>query len=68
LSDLKFHFVTLAFLAMACVKPASLKRGRAAHGYAVGNNLESDITVACGLTQLYMSAERTKHAPGARCH
>jgi pentatricopeptide repeat protein len=61
-SNLRFDCVTLASLIMACVKSCSVEMGRAAHGYAVRNNLESDRTVACGLIELYMSTERTEHA------
>uniref|UniRef100_A0ACD5VMN0 Uncharacterized protein n=1 Tax=Avena sativa TaxID=4498 RepID=A0ACD5VMN0_AVESA len=61
-SDLRFDCVTLASLIMACVKSCSVEMGRAAHGYAVRNNLESDISVASGLIKFYMSTERTEHA------
>lgn len=36
--------------------------GRAAHGYAVRNNLESHIAVVCGLIELYACTERIERA------
>lgn len=61
-SGLRFDCVTLACIIRAYRESCNTEMGRAAHGYAVRNNLESDRAVACGLIELYMSTERTEYA------
>ncbi|XP_062214724.1 pentatricopeptide repeat-containing protein At5g55740, chloroplastic [Phragmites australis] len=61
-TNLKFDCVTLASIIMACAKSCNMVVGTATHGYAVRNNLESDVTVVCGLIDLYARSGRIEHA------